>query len=117
MEKNYKIICSTNPWIAERDVHFPKGKTWYVVADKMTLKEAQAKLLALYNDYYELDCPNWGMAVASRRKKADGAYPTKEDGTRSFYYDGRNFEIIEDDDDSMPLTQEEYESFEPFKIK
>lgn len=99
METKYKIICSTNSWIAERDVHFPKGKTWYVVADKMPLKEAQAKLLDLYNDYYELNCPNWSMAVASRRKMADCAYPTRGEGTRFFNYDGRNFRIMKEGED------------------
>lgn len=99
MNNTYKIICSTNPWIAARHILFPKGKTRYVVADNMTLKKAQAKLLELYNGYYELDCPNWGIAVASRRKKADGAYPTREDGTRAFSYDGRTFNIVKEGED------------------
>ena len=95
MEKTFKIIGRTNGWIAERDSLF-KGKTKIVIADNLTLKEAQRKLLSMFNDCYELNCSNWGMAVIARRYRAEGACKSHEDGTRCFIYDSRYFGIEED---------------------
>ena len=96
MEKTFKIIGRTNGWIAARDSQF-KGKTEIVVAYNLTLKEAQRKLLSMFNECYELDCSNWGMAVIASKERAEGAYKTHEDGTRSFDYDSRTFSIEEDE--------------------
>ena len=96
MEKTFKIIGRTNGWIAARDSQF-KGKTEIVIAYNLTLKEAQRKLLSMFNECYELDCSNWGMAVIASKERAEGAYKTHEDGTRSFDYDSRTFSIEEDE--------------------
>ena len=96
MEKKYRIIGETNGWIAARDSQF-KGKAEIVIADNLTLKEAQKRLLSMFNECYELGCSNWGMAVIARKKRAEGAYPTHEDGTRSFDYDSRTFSIEEEE--------------------
>ena len=96
MEQKFKIVGRTNGWIAERDSLF-KGKTKIVIADNLTLKEAQRKLLSMFNDCYELGCSNWGMAVIARRYRAEGACKSHEDGTRSFDYDSRTFSIEEED--------------------
>ena len=96
MEQQFKIVGKTNGWIAERDSLF-KGKTEIIIADNLTLKEAQRKLLSMFNGYYELNCSNWGMAVIARKKRAEGAYKTHEDGTRCFDYDGRTFSIEEEE--------------------
>ena len=96
MEQKFKIVGRTNGWIAERDSLF-KGKTEIVIADNLTLKEAQRRLLFMFNECYETDCKNWGMAVIVRKKRAEGAYKTHEDGTRSFDYDSRTFSIEEED--------------------
>ena len=95
MEKKYRIIGKTNGWIAARDSQF-KGKTEIVIADNLTLKEAQRKLLSMFNDCYDLNCSNWGMAVIARRYRAEAACKTRDDGTRSFIYDSRYFGIEED---------------------
>lgn len=95
MEKTFKIIGRTNGWIAARDSQF-NGKTEIVIADNLTLKEAQRKLLSMFNDCYELNCSNWGMAVIARRKRAVGAFKTRNDGTRCFEYDSRYFSIEEE---------------------
>ena len=92
MEKTFKIIGRTNGWIAARDSQF-KGKTEIVIADNLTLKEAQRRLLFMFNECYETDCKNWGMAVMARKNRAEGAYKTHDDGTRCFDYDGRTFSI------------------------
>lgn len=97
MEQKFKIVGRTNGWIAERDTLF-KGKTEIVIDDNLTLKEAQRRLLSMFNGYYELDCKNWGMAVIARKKCAEGADETHEDGTRSFIYDSRTFSIEEEDE-------------------
>ena len=96
MEQKFKIVGRTNGWIAERDSLF-KGKTEIVIDDNLTLKEAQRRLLSMFNGYYELNCSNWGMAVIVRKKRAEGAYKTRENGTRSFDYDSRTFSIEEED--------------------
>ena len=96
MEKTFKIIGRTNGWIAARDSQF-NGKTEIVVAYNLTLKEAQGKLLSMFNECYELGCSNWGMAVIASKERAEGAYKTHEDGTRSFDYDSRSFSIEEEE--------------------
>ena len=44
--KTYRIIGKTNPYIAQRDIHF-NGKPEVVFETGLTLKEAQSKLLEL----------------------------------------------------------------------
>ena len=97
MEKTFKIVGRTNGWIARRDLQF-NGKTEIVVAKNLTLKEAQRKLLSMFNDCYELNCSNWGMAVIASKERAEGADKTHEDGTRSFDYDSRTFSIEEEEE-------------------
>ena len=96
MEQKFKIVGRTDGWIAKNDSLF-KGKTKIVIADNLTLKEAQRKLLSMFNECYELGCSNWGAAVMARRRRVFCAYPTREDGTRSFDYDSRTFSIEEED--------------------
>ena len=96
MEQKFKIVGCTNGWIAERDTQF-NGKTEIIIAGNLTLKEAQRKLLSMFNDCYDLNCSNWGMAVIARKKCAEGADETYEDGTRSFDYDSRTFSIEEEE--------------------
>ena len=96
MEQTFKIVGRTNSWIAERDSQF-KGKTEIIIADNLTLKEAQRKLLSMLNECYELGCSNWGAAVIATKSRGFCAYPTHEDGTRCFEYDGRTFSIEEED--------------------
>ena len=96
MEKKFRIVGITDDWIAKRDTQF-NGKTMIIVAGNLTLKEAQRKLLSMFNDCYELGCSNWGMAVIATKSRDFCAYPTHEDGTRSFDYDGRTFSIKEED--------------------
>ena len=96
MEKKYRIIGKTNGWIAARDSQF-KGKTEIVIADNLTLKEAQKRLLSMFNECYELGCSNWGAAVMARKHRVFCAYPTRDDGTRCFEYDGRTFSIEEEE--------------------
>lgn len=95
MEKKFRIVGITNGWIAARDSQF-NGKTAIIVAGNLTLKEAQRKLLSMFNDCYELNCSNWGMAVIARRYRAEGAFKTRNDGTRCFEYDSRYFSIEEE---------------------
>ena len=97
MEQKFKIVGKTNGYIAGRDILF-NGKTEITLADNLSLKEAQRKLLSMFNDCYELDCSNWGMAVIARKKCAEGADETHEDGTRSFDYDSRTFSIEEEEE-------------------
>lgn len=96
MEQKFKIVGRINSWIAERDTQF-NGKTEIIVAGNLTLKEAQRRLLSMFNECYELGCSNWGMAVIARKKRAEGAHPTHEDGTRCFDYDSRTFSIEEEE--------------------
>lgn len=96
MEKKFRIVGITDGWIANRDTQF-NGKTEIIVAGNLTLKEAQRKLLSMFNKCYELGCSNWGAAVMARRHCVFCAYPTRDDGTRCFEYDGRTFSIEEEE--------------------
>lgn len=78
MKKKFKIIGRTNGWIAARDSQF-NGKTEIVIADNLTLKEAQRKLLSMFIECYD-------------------AYPTFDDSTRCFDYDSRTFSIEEEEE-------------------
>lgn len=95
MEKKFRIVGITDGWIAARDSQF-NGKTAIIVAGNLTLKEAQRKLLSMFNDCYELNCSNWGMAVIATKSRVFCAYKTHDDGTRCFDYDGRTFSIEEE---------------------
>lgn len=97
MEKKFKIVGKTNGYIAGRDILF-NGKTEITLADNLSLKEAQNELLRMFNNCFELDCKNWGMAVIASKERAEGAYKTHDDGTRCFEYDGRTFSIEEEEE-------------------
>lgn len=95
MEKTFKIVGRTNGWIAARDSQF-NGKTEIDVEKNLTLKEAQNELLRMFNNCFELDCKNWGIAVIATKSRVFRAYKTHDDGTRCFDYDGRTFSIEEE---------------------
>lgn len=91
----YKIIATTNSYIAQRDPMF-HGKTEVVLEENLTLKEAQKYLLDLFNRKHDIYAPNWGIAVRLTRHLGDAALPTFPDGTRSFSWDSRSFRIDEE---------------------
>lgn len=94
-EMRYNIVAETNQYLANRLGEF-NGKCRVVKAENLTLKEAQNKLLSIYNELYEEDRPyahNWGLAVIQSHRYVDGASPTHSDGTRSFSYDSRRYSI------------------------
>jgi len=91
MEKNYKIVGRTNGWIANRDIHF-NGKTEITIESNLTLREAQKKLLKLFNKDYDTNYQNWGLV----RCKYDDETTSRPDGTRSYEYDSRYYSIEED---------------------
>lgn len=93
--KTYKIIGKTNGYIANRDAKFG-GKTEIVIAEGLTLKEAQQQLLAMFNNDHDLNAANWGMAVILTRDRVEGATPTYKDSTRSYEYDSRRYSIEEE---------------------
>lgn len=98
MEKIYKIQATTNGWIASRDPMF-NGKCEVTLEGGLTLKEAQRRLLDLFNRMYEGEyyAHNWGMAVLLTRDRVFSASPTYADGTRMFDYDSRRFSIEEEE--------------------
>jgi len=85
----YKIQATTNGWIAQRDPRF-NGKTEVTIEEGLTLKEAQKRLLDLFNEDYEKAYSNWGMVRCNHRNYSC----SYADGTRSYEYDGRNYRII-----------------------
>lgn len=89
----YKIIEKTNAYIARRT----GGKTVSVIADNMTLKEAQKELLSWFNYKHDTLFSNWGHAVNYCRRRIDSAV-TFRDGTRSFDFDSRSYTIVADED-------------------
>ena len=97
-EKAYKIIATTDGWIASRDIRF-KGKTEIVIAEHLTLEEAREELLLMFCKDYEVWYPNWGLCVNSRKNKVFGADKTYADGTRAYTYDSRRYSIEEEEED------------------
>lgn len=100
----FKIIAKTNSYIANRDITF-NGKSEVIIESGLSLKEAQSKLLDLYNDKYDCERPfakNWGLAVIQSKPFLFGALPTYHDGTRSFDWDSRMYSIeIEEDEETI----------------
>ena len=84
----YKIIGRTNPYIAQRDIHF-NGKTTITIESGLTLKQAQQKLLQFFNEDYETYFSNWGL-VRCNHPFVTSSY---KDGTRSYEYDSRYYSI------------------------
>lgn len=84
----YSIVARTNGYIASRDIHF-NGKTTVTIAAGLTLKEAQRRLLEMFNDDYNKNYSNWGLA------RINEPYNTTshKDGTRSYEYDSRYYSI------------------------
>lgn len=91
--KTYKITGRTNGYIAQRDSLF-KGKTEITIESRLTLKEAQQKILDFFNEDYETYYRNWGLV----RCNSDFTY-SHSDGTRGYEYDSRYFEIEEEDEE------------------
>lgn len=85
--KKYQIIGNTNGWIANRDILFKECTTITIHTD-MTLKEAQNKLLEMYNEKYDKSYTNWGQVTRNNLNAS-----TRNDGTRKFEYDSRYFSI------------------------
>lgn len=88
MEKTYKIVARTNSYIAQRDINF-KGKTEVTIESGLTLKEAHTKLLDMFNEDYETYFKNWGLARINKPYET----ATYKDGTRSYSYDSRTYDI------------------------
>lgn len=94
----YRIIGRTNSWIAQRDAMF-KGRTSVDIVNGLTLREAQKKLLDMYNTDYSdnrVYCSNWGLAVIQSNRHGVGAYNSC--GTRHYEYDSRVYSIEEDEE-------------------
>jgi len=86
--KNYRIYLEfQNPYIGQRN----GGNR--VIADGMTLKQAQARLLELYNEKFDHYAHTWGAAVRVSSNCYDGAQKTEKDGTRELRYDSRTYRI------------------------
>ena len=62
--KTYKITGSTNPWIANRDIHF-NGKTKVTFESGLSYEEAHAKLISFCESDYEftLHCSSKEEAI------------------------------------------------------
>jgi hypothetical protein len=88
---SYRIIGKTNGWIAQRDAIF-NGKERVVIERGLSLKEAQEKLLDMYNEDYDFDgmaFANWGLC---RIHNPHNTW-SQIDGTRGYEYDSRRYSI------------------------
>lgn len=92
-EKKYKIIGTTNSWIAARDAKF-NGRCEIIIDRDLTLKQAKNKLFEMFKEDYGF-FDNWGLAVI--HSKGDAG--TREDGTRFYWYDSRKYSIEEETED------------------
>lgn len=92
----YKIIAKTNGYIANRDIMF-NGKTEVTIEKGLSLKEAQKKLLDMFNEDYRTYFTNWGL-VRSHRPNNSCSF---KDGTRGYEWDSRNFGIVKEEEDEI----------------
>lgn len=93
----YSIIAKTDSYIAGRDPLF-KGKTSITIGSSLSLEDAKAKLLDMYNGMYDGERPyaeTWEQAVDDSSSYVFGAN-SFSDGTCSFEYDNRTFTIVEE---------------------
>lgn len=67
-----------------------------VIESGLTLREARAELLDLFNREFGTMYSHWGLAVNATRHKVDGACRTFSDGTRTFSYDVYTYCIEEE---------------------
>lgn len=93
--KTYKIVGETNGYIASRDFAF-NGKPEIVLEEGLTLKDANRKLLEMFNDDYDTELgsrlPNWGLVIAQ-----DWPATHHQDGTYSYEYDSRYYSVEEEE--------------------
>ena len=96
-DPTYKITLTfTNPYIGSR---YGGNK---VLETGLTLQKAYNSLLDLYCQHHGDDRgypETWEEAVEKSHGFFEGAYPTREDGTRRFDWDSRIFEIEEEEED------------------
>ena len=92
---SYKIIALTNGYIADRDVIF-NGRTEITIESGLNLRQAQKKLLEMFNKHYETTFNNWRYAIINTKGRIFGAHSFK-DGTRSYEYDSRTYRIEKDE--------------------
>ena len=84
----YKIVGVTNSYIAQRDIEF-NGRTSIVIDEGLSLREAQKKMLKMFNEDYDTYFPNWGLVRAHFPFNSSTFY----DGTRSYGFDSRYYGI------------------------
>lgn len=89
--RTYIIIRRTNSWIANR--HY-NGKCNTILQSGLSLKEAKAELLRMFNSDYEVYYPNWGVAMNSNLGKFYCHHHS--DDTYSYEYDSRMYAIEEE---------------------
>lgn len=94
--KTFKIIGTTNGYIAQRDSLF-NGKCRIELATGLSLREAQEKLLQMFNEDYETCFSNWGHACLYTMRSCFSC-ATYKDGTRSYQYDSRCYSIEEEEE-------------------
>lgn len=89
----YKITRThQNPYIASRNGQSIETTLY----EGLTLQEAYDILLDMLNNQFDTCYRNWGVAVNAMRNTYDGANKTASDGTRSYDWDSRRFEIQEE---------------------
>ena len=86
--KTYKIIGKTNGWIASRDSRF-NGKCEITIEEGLKIRDAQKKLVEMFNKDYATCYNNWGI-VRLRHPFHTSSF---KDGTRSYEYDSRTYSI------------------------
>lgn len=72
------------------------GQSVYTYAENLTLKEAQAALLKMFNYDAKKTFPNWGLAVFWAKKSENMQAGSHTDGTRLYWWNNNKYEIVEE---------------------
>jgi len=95
--KTYKIIGKTNPYIAQRDIHF-NGKPEKVFETGLSRKTAQSTLLEWYNRDNECIGKPYRSTWAEARRW-DGETFNHGGGCLGYNFDSRAYWIEEETDE------------------
>lgn len=98
--KTYKIIGSTNGYIASRDIHF-NGKTQIELASGLSLEDAISKLDEFFSEDYGYSHDSFEVSYNEETEESvyadDERWTNFQDGTASYEYDSRYYSIVEEE--------------------
>jgi hypothetical protein len=105
----YKVICSTNPYQAQRNVYFPKHHTSYVVKSNLNYDDAKQKLFNIWLEETNIKLYDFVLTYAQENNII---LPVEEDYEDSYKFDDDYFKITDEIENKIFEKQKQKDSFE-----